>query len=282
MSMMYKTHMPPHHPSSETAIAEPHYIEGVFRLDFEPEMQVCRFECSDFYAHRAQNFCTSCKEMDFILYRPRKRELWLVELKDYRFNARPRIQDLVEKLCRKVRDSLFVLKIAATCAPEEQPDEGISLRQMGRLSQQALRIRLAFGIEQMGDAGMQASILMGVKDMLLRQLKFIDPELLCVSIRQSPQFAPWRVSPARGELSSKLQKRLQQARALPDELPAPQKTLPSASKAQQTQARGSKSKRRAAHSALPRWKQRAIERANGYSGTHQDRRQFLDHIEGAE
>ena len=31
-------------------------------------------------------------------------------MKDYRFNARPKVRELVEKLCRKVRDSLFLLR----------------------------------------------------------------------------------------------------------------------------------------------------------------------------
>ncbi len=258
--------------------AEPHYIEGVFRLDFRAGTQVCRLECSDFYAHRAQNFCTSCKEMDFVLYLPDKRELWLVELKDYRFNAHPRLGDLIDKLTRKVRDTLFVLQIAASCAPEEQPDEGISLRQMGRLSQQAQRIRIAFGIEMMGNP-MAASVLMGIKDRLMRELKFIDPELLCLPITRSSHYAPWRVSPAKGELSTKLRKRLEisQEQQRDQARQARQAKKP----ASKHHTREKKSLRDS-HRALPRWKQRAIERAQGYSGTHHDRAQFLNELlEGA-
>ncbi len=250
---------------------EAHYIEGAFRLDFLAGAKVCRFECSDFYAQRAQNFCSGCKEMDYVLYLPKSRELWLLELKDFRFNARPRVDDLADKLCCKVRDSLFVLQIAATCAPEEQPDEGISLREMGRLAGQALRIRLAFGIELMGDPAIVGSILMGINDVLKRKLHFIDPDLLCIPISRSSGIGPWRVSAAKGELSAK-----DKRRKLMSEMAHKKHCA-------QSYHNGDKQKkkplsRRAQHRALPRWKQRAIERARGYSGTHVDRDRFLDEL----
>ncbi len=254
---------------------DPHFIEGVFRLDFPAGAKVCRFECSDFYSQRAQNFCSGCKEMDFVLYLPQSRELWLIELKDYRFNARPRIDDLADKLCQKVRDSLFVLQIAACCAPEEHPDEGISLRAMGRLAGQALRVRLAFGIELMGEASIVGSILMGINDVLMRKLRFIDPHLLCIPISRSSGIGPWRVSAAKGELSSKVRRRLLMAEK------AQNKQVSAAYQAHEDQARKKKKSRsrKAQHRALPRWKQRAIEREHGYSGTHHDRGRFLDELE---
>ena len=73
-------------------------MEGLHRFNFEAGYYVCRFECSPFYSHHAQNFCNSCKEMDFVLYHPGKKELWLIEVKDYRFNARPKVRELVEQM----------------------------------------------------------------------------------------------------------------------------------------------------------------------------------------
>ena len=40
---------------------------------------------------RRRIFCGGCKEMDFLLYHPERRDLWLVEVKDYRFDARPKV-----------------------------------------------------------------------------------------------------------------------------------------------------------------------------------------------
>ncbi len=188
-------------------------VEGVHRFTFEPGYLVCRCECSPFYSHHAQNFCNSCKEMDFILYHPGKRELWLVEVKDYRFNARPKVRDLVEKLCRKVRDSLFLLRTAALCAPEETPAEGISLREMARLSLEAQSIRVAFTIE-LGRTGLfpPKSLLATIRDLLYRQICFIDPQMLCLPITESGSVAPWRISPAGEEHSARVARRMEEAR----------------------------------------------------------------------
>ncbi len=188
-------------------------VEGVHRFTFEPGYLVCRCECSPFYSHHAQNFCNSCKEMDFILYHPEKRELWLVEVKDYRFNARPKVRDLVEKLCRKVRDSLFLLRTAALCAPEETPAEGISLRDMARLSLEATTIRVAFTIE-LGRTGLfpPKSLLATIRDLLYRQICFIDPQMLCLPITESGSVAPWRISPAGEEHSARVTRRMEEAR----------------------------------------------------------------------
>ncbi len=184
-------------------------VEGVHRFTFEPGYLVCRCECSPFYSHHAQNFCNSCKEMDFILYHPEKKELWLVEVKDYRFNARPKVRDLVEKLCRKVRDSLFLLRTAALCAPGETPAEGISLRDIARLSLEAQTIRVAFTIE-LGRTGLfpPKSLLATIRDLLYRQICFIDPQMLCLPISESGGVAPWRISPAGDEHSARVTRRM--------------------------------------------------------------------------
>ena len=243
-------------------------VEGVHRFHFEAGYYVCRFECSEFYAHNAQNFCNSCKEMDFVLYHPGKKELWLVEVKDYRFNARPKVSELVEKLCRKVRDCLFLLRTAAICAPEEEPAEGISLREMARMSLQAKHIRLAFTIE-LGRTGLfpPKSILATIHDLLYRQLRFIDPQMLCVPITTSGQYAPWTISPAGNEHSSRIQKRMEEARAARDKEEKLRTEM-----ARHKEKMEAKRLRKARKSSLPLWKQRAQERAEGKTGTHADRR----------
>lgn len=188
-------------------------VEGVYRFQFDAGYLVCRSECSPFYSRHAQNFCNSCKEMDFMLYHPGKKELWLIEVKDYRFNARPKVQDLVEKLCRKVRDCLFLLRTAALCAPEEEPAEGISLREMARLSLQAKHIRIAFTIELGGSDFYPAkSLLAHIRDLLYRQIRFIDPQMICLPITESGGVGPWRIFPAGNEHSARIQKRIEEAR----------------------------------------------------------------------
>ena len=240
-------------------------VEGLHRFHFEAGYLVCRSECSPFYSHHAQNFCNSCKEMDFMLYHPGKRELWLIEVKDYRFNARPKVQDLVEKLCRKVRDCLFLLRTAALCAPEEEPAEGISLRDMARLSLQAKHIRIAFTIE-LGSTGLYPakSLLAHIRDLLYRQIRFIDPEMICLPITESGGIGPWSISPAGNERSARIQKRMEEARQ------ARERQAQAAAEKARQEAR--QAKRRKQKEKKPLWKQRAEERAAGLTGTHKDRR----------
>ncbi len=243
-------------------------IEGLHRFRFEAGYHVCRFECSPFYAHHAQNFCSSCKEMDFVLYHPGKKELWLIEVKDYRFNARPKVNDLVEKLCRKVRDCLFLLRTAALCAPEEEPAEGISLRDMARMSLQAKRIRVAFTIE-LGNTGLfpPKSLLSTIRDMLYRQIRFIDPHMLCLPITESSGIGPWTISAAGNEHSARIRKRMEEARLARENEEKRRRELE-----RHREREAAKKQRRKRKSELPLWKQRAMERAEGKSGTHADRR----------
>ena len=244
-------------------------VEGEHRFNFDAGYYVCRFECSPFYSHSAQNFCSSCKEMDFVLYHPGKKELWLIEVKDYRFNARPRVGDLVEKLCRKVRDCLFLLRAAALCAPEEEPAEGISLREMARMSMNAKHIRVAFTIES-GNTGLfpPSSLLATIKDLLYRQIKFIDPDMLCMPITSSGGWGPWTITPAGGELSSRIRHRVNEVKA------ARAKERKLAVEAERAAENRAAKKAKHAHKKqenTPLWKQRAEEREGGQSGTHADR-----------
>lgn len=247
-------------------------VEGVHRFNFEAGYYVCRFECSPFYSHHAQNFCNSCKEMDFVLYHPGKKELWLVEVKDYRFNARPKVRDLVEKLCRKVRDCLFLLRTAALCAPEEEPAEGISLRDIARMSLQAKRIRIAFTIE-LARTGLfpPKSLLATIKDLLYRQIRFIDPDMLCLPITESGGIGPWTITSAGADHSSRIQKRIEEAR-----LAHEKEAKLAQERARHAQKQAAKKQKKARKSTIPLWKQRAEERQAGMTGNHADRRKKND------
>lgn len=206
--------------------------------------------------------------MDFVLYHPGKKELWLVEVKDYRFNARPKVKDLVEKLCRKVRDCLFLLRTAALCAPEEEPAEGTSLRDIARMSLQAKRIRIAFTIE-LARTGLfpPKSLLATIKDLLYRQIRFIDPDMLCLPITESGGIGPWTITPAGSAHSSRIQKRIEEAR-----LAHEKEQRLAQERARHAEKQAAKKQRKARKSDIPLWKQRAEERQSGMSGNHADRR----------
>lgn len=205
-----------------------------------------------------------------MLYHPSKKELWLIEVKDYRFNARPKVQDLVEKLCRKVRDCLFLLRTAALCAPEEEPPEGISLRDMARMSLHAKHIRIAFTIE-LGSSGLYPakSMLAHIRDLLYRQIRFIDPEMICLPITESAGAGPWTISPAGNEHSARIRKRIEEAQQARE-----RQAKAAAEKARQEAKQAHRRKKK---EKKPLWKQRAEERQAGRTGTHRDRRTGHDH-----
>lgn len=205
-----------------------------------------------------------------MLYHPGKKELWLIEVKDYRFNARPKVRDLVDKLCRKVKDCLFLLRAAAICAPEEEPAEGISLRDIARMSLQAKHIRVAFTIE-LARTGLfpPKSLLSTIKDLLYRQIRFIDPDMVCLPITESgtDSRCPWTITSAGNEHSSRIQKRIEDARRAREK-----EQQIAAEQARAAERRERKRKAKARKSSVPLWKQRAAEREAGQTGTHADRK----------
>ena len=169
-----------------------------------------------------------------------------------------------------MKDCLFLLRAAAICAPEEEPAEGISLRDIARMSLQAKHIRVAFTIE-LARTGLfpPKSLLATIKDLLYRQIRFIDPDMVCLPITESgtdPR-CPWTITSAGNAHSSRIQKRIEEAaRAREKE----QKIA--AENARAAERRERKKKAKARKSDIPLWKQRALEREAGQTGTHADRR----------
>lgn len=234
------------------------YVEGVHRFIFEPGYLVCRIECSPFYSKQTQNFCGGCKEMDFLLYHPERKELWLIEVKDFRFDARPKWKELTEALCKKVRDTLFLLKTAAICAPPEIPLEGVALREFAREAAHARKIKLGFLLElETGRWFPMGSLMANIHSTLLRQLRFIDPELVCAPITLPHKVGPWKVMPAHGEVSKRIEFRHQK----------------------QEEERQSEIRRRSAIekkneevAPIPMWKKRRDARMRGEGANHSARR----------
>lgn len=231
------------------------YVEGIHRFVFEPGYLVCRVECSPFYSRQTQNFCGGCKEMDFLLYHPGKKELWLIEVKDYRFDARPKGKELIDALCKKVRDTLFLLKTAAICAPAEIPLEGESLREFARMASHAKTIRLGFLLElATGRLFPSGTLMANIHSTLVRQMRFIDPSLVCAPITHPHRVGPWRVMPAHGEVSKRVEAR--HRRAEQEEL------------AEQEQRK----KVLEESVPVPMWKKRRDARMRGEGGNHYSRR----------
>lgn len=85
------------------------YQENRIRFEFPDGWKVLRPEKASYYTRHFQNFAGGCKEMDFILFEPANRVLWLLEVKDYTSNPRTKTQCVFEEIAEKIRDSLALL-----------------------------------------------------------------------------------------------------------------------------------------------------------------------------
>ncbi len=246
------------------------YIEGVHRFFFDAGYEVCRIECSSFYSRQAQNFCGGSKEVDFMLYHPGKRELWLIEVKDYRFDAKPKVRELFHILCRKVKDSLFLLRTAAMCSPVEDPLEGTGLREFARMSSDAVTIRLGFLLELSSSKLFpEGSMMSNIKSLLLSEMRFIDENLVVAPITFPMKTGPWRTEPADGQVSRRVEERMLKKE---DETKKRKPPFPPDRPDEEPPSQTRHEPDGGETSSLPLWKRRLIERSEGKSGNHSGRR----------
>ena len=251
-----------------------YYVEGVHRVWIDEGYVVCRIECSDYYARQAQNFCGGCKEMDFLLYHPERRDLWLVEVKDYRFDARPKVGELVCALSRKVRDTMFLLRAASVAAPDEEPAEGISLRDFSIQASGAETLHLAFLLEMgMGGVWTDGGLLANVKNLLVGSMRFLDAELVCAPITYPRRIGPWRVTSAHGEVSKRVEiRRARKLAEIQEQRRRERMTAQEEGAWQEKSREDAGSHAAPAEERMPQWKRRLRQRMNGESANHEGRR----------
>lgn len=247
-----------------------HYVEGVHRFWIDEGYLVCRVECSAYYSRQAQNFCGGCKEMDFLLYHPERRDLWLVEVKDYRFDARPKVKELGSVLCRKVRDTLFLLSAAAVAAPVEFPAEGISLRDFAMLAAEAETLHLAFLLEMgMGGLWPDENVLANVRNLLVESMRFLDADLICVPITYPWRIGPWKVTSAQGEVSKRVEMRKLKKLS---EIQAQRRLEQKQREHRELEEERVRHQEAVSEEKIPQWKLRLRRRLNGEAVNHEGRR----------
>lgn len=134
--------------------------------------------------------------MDFAVYDPRGKVLWLLEVKDYKTNPRTKQIDLAEDVALKVRDSLAFLRIAKI------KDEGLSggatltAKEFALLSDGASSIRVVLHCELPPKT---SKIFPGVKDSanlqqkLRTKLRCVDSHALVVDVNSTRSKCQWGV-----------------------------------------------------------------------------------------
>jgi hypothetical protein len=100
----------------------PQVVEGSITIDFPDGYIVQKLDDTTFYKKHFQSLVQGLKAVDFLAFDPKKSELWLIEVKDYRAHRRTKKIDLVDEVTQKVLSSLSCLMAMRANAnvPEEK------------------------------------------------------------------------------------------------------------------------------------------------------------------
>lgn len=94
------------------------HIEGQLLFSFQDSCHVVKLDDWQYYKKHLTNFADGCKAVDFVAFDKSTKDLWLIEVKDYRSNRREKKQPLLTEFVEKVRDSLSLLVIGKACQIE--------------------------------------------------------------------------------------------------------------------------------------------------------------------
>ncbi len=170
------------------------FVEGKLVFEFPDPWKVCRFGKTSFYLKHFQSFCAGCKEMDFALFDPGQKVLWLVEVKDYRIDQQTKPITLAEEVALKVRDSLALLRIAQIRDETPDGESTITVGEFARGSAAAIKIRVVLHCDLPQN---RSKLFPGVKDSanlqqeLRIKLRCIDPHAQLVDLNSTGTKCAW-------------------------------------------------------------------------------------------
>jgi hypothetical protein len=100
----------------------PRLVEGSIAFDFPEGFEVQKLDDTTFYRKHFLPILQGLKAVDFLAFDPKKSELWLIEVKDYRAHRRTKKIDLVDEVTQKVLSSLscLIAMRANANVPEEK------------------------------------------------------------------------------------------------------------------------------------------------------------------
>ena len=117
--------------------------EGKLMFTFPADWQVSKYDTWSYYRNQFKDCCTGCKAVDFIaVCQGEKKEVWLIEVKDYNLHPRTKPSDLPVELAHKVRDSLSGMAAALFQAQDREE------KRFARKALQCKKIRVALHLEQ--------------------------------------------------------------------------------------------------------------------------------------
>ena len=170
----------------------PEIKEGMLVFLFPGGWDAGKYDAWAFYLRRFQKICGGAKAVDIVAVSPGpQRELWLIEVKDYRIHRRTKALDLPLEVALKVRDTLAGLAAAGFQADDEM-ERKLAARGLG-----ANHLRIVLHLEQPAKHSKlfpraidPAKVLQKLKALL----KAVDPHPMVIDGSECGRRVQWRVA----------------------------------------------------------------------------------------
>lgn len=170
------------------------FDEGLLRFEFPDNWEVRKLDETSFFRKRFQSFAKEpggkgSKSVDFVAYDPGHVDLWLIEVKDYRFEPRRKSTELPLEIAQKVRDSLACIHAMASLAGGDNNE----------FAKRALRkhhLRVVLHLEQPAKTSRlmpPISDAAGLKQKLKQAMRAVDPHALAGGMSILNLKTPWSV-----------------------------------------------------------------------------------------
>lgn len=164
--------------------------EGALTFTFAPEAKASKYDDWSFYRNQFQQGCAKDnKAVDLLC--ELNCNAWLIEVKDYRAQARTKPIDLADEVAIKVRDTLAGL-LAASLRANDSTEHALAARIV-----QARQMRVVCHIEQPARASRlrpRAIEPDKLKHKLRSLLKAIDPHPIVTDSNRHDPALPWTVA----------------------------------------------------------------------------------------
>lgn len=172
------------------------FKEGRVEFRFPDAWKILRPEDTSYYNRHFQNIAGGCKEMDFMLFDPADRVLWLLEVKDYTTDRRTKTECILDEVAKKSRDSLALLYAGAVGDNAQAPSVGHFARNTWRPS----RIRVVLHIDQPRKPSKLfpgAPLAANAAQVLRNKVKAVDSHAVVTSCREESLgwTATWKPEP---------------------------------------------------------------------------------------
>lgn len=166
------------------------FTEGRIVVAFPDGWRVSEPDKAAFYKKNFTHFAGGCKAMDYAAFDPAPpaAELWLIELKDYRVNAREKLICIFEEIAQKTRDSLFCLLCARANAGDSR------FKDFAKEALDKSRIRVILLLEQPTRSSRLFPQILdpATATMKLRQkVRVVDPHALVANCDKICSDLPW-------------------------------------------------------------------------------------------